>query len=297
MGKGGGNDGGVLVNGRAFMVKTAAPKEKRDTLEVRNSRWTTCAISGEPLADPVVADAAGHLFNRESVLTYLLEKRSVPAFAHLKRMRDVFALQPGTVRGGCRVFVCPVTQTEANAAHAFVALRTCGCVLSDAALKIVRGDGCPACGVRFDRVRDAVRLVPTDEELETARDRAGTARRDQAAAVPVQDSLPQNVATTATVSVSQARATGIKRSRESSDPVLAMPSSKSISHAQTGNASHHAAPHSTISMVRAIDATSAALAATATVENAKLISAVYSRLFEKRPDPLPPGGGRGVQRW
>lgn len=40
----------------------------------RLTRWTTCALTGEPLAPPVVADYLGALYNKAAVLEFLLAR-------------------------------------------------------------------------------------------------------------------------------------------------------------------------------------------------------------------------------
>lgn len=38
------------------------------------TRWTTCALSGQPLQPPVVACFLGNLYNKASVLEFLLAR-------------------------------------------------------------------------------------------------------------------------------------------------------------------------------------------------------------------------------
>lgn len=50
---------------------------KRRTLDARTSRvtrWSTCALSGAPLASPVVACFLGRLYNKAAVLEWLLAR-------------------------------------------------------------------------------------------------------------------------------------------------------------------------------------------------------------------------------
>ncbi len=137
MGKGCGNDGGVIAAKRALLVKTATENRAGDrevAEEFAAARLTTCALSGEPLREPIVCDELGNLFNKESVLSFVLEGRaaSVPSFAHLRSIkRDVVAVRAtplpeerrragdaaetaGSVAKGRAIFQCPLTLTEAN---------------------------------------------------------------------------------------------------------------------------------------------------------------------------------------
>lgn len=40
----------------------------------RRLKWTTCALTGQPLRAPVVADWLGNLYSKESVLSFLLAR-------------------------------------------------------------------------------------------------------------------------------------------------------------------------------------------------------------------------------
>ena len=40
----------------------------------RETQWSTCTLSGQPLREPVVADFLGSLYNREVVLEFLLAR-------------------------------------------------------------------------------------------------------------------------------------------------------------------------------------------------------------------------------
>ena len=171
-GKGEGNDGGVIESSRSFVVKEKRAEQKTDTLDNRATRWTTCCLSGETLQFPVVADALGNLFNKEAILSYLVEKRSIPELSHIKRMRDVFSVATTSSSGGAAFFICPISQLQANGSHAFIALRSCGCVLADRALKeLLKGDVCPACGKAIGGRDNVVRLVPSMEEADFLRER------------------------------------------------------------------------------------------------------------------------------
>lgn len=171
-----GNDGGSFV--KRDSVKTAAPEHVRKAREVSSSdvkggRLTSCALSGAPLSPPCVSDGAGNLFNKEALLAAFLAKdKKLAAFSIRKISRDVFTVRPTWVASGTGVgagagggtaveieradtsshalFVCPVSGVEGNGRHAFVAMRECGCVVSEKALLAVAGaSACLACGVEF----------------------------------------------------------------------------------------------------------------------------------------------------
>ena len=43
----------------------------------REVRWSTCALTGQPLAPPIAADWLGNLFNRAAVLEFLLGRAAI----------------------------------------------------------------------------------------------------------------------------------------------------------------------------------------------------------------------------
>lgn len=72
----------------------------------------------------------------------------------------------GKVEGAAR-FSCPVTGVEANGRHGgFVALRGCGCVFSERALREVPTDECLQCRRPFVRERDVLPLNPSPQVAE-----------------------------------------------------------------------------------------------------------------------------------
>ena len=68
---GGGGDGGATgAESRSSYLEMYMEKkpDKVDPGEQRLARWTTCHLSGEPLAPPCVADELGNLYNKDAVL-------------------------------------------------------------------------------------------------------------------------------------------------------------------------------------------------------------------------------------
>jgi hypothetical protein len=70
------------------MVKT----KKRDVVLENSLKlavlWLSCAMSREPLRSPVVSDGLGRLFNRESLLEFLVSGRHAQGpFANIKSLK------------------------------------------------------------------------------------------------------------------------------------------------------------------------------------------------------------------
>jgi hypothetical protein len=94
------------------------------------------------------------------------------------------------------VFVCPITLIEANGAHPFVAMKRCGCVLSEKAVRELATERCPRCDMAF-RNEDVLKLCPTEEETAVIRSAlearsmggrsTGGGSRDGAGSMPAPD--------------------------------------------------------------------------------------------------------------
>ena len=67
-------------------------------------------------------------------------------------------------------WVCPVTMLEANGKSRFLAMRPCGCVLSERALKEVPSVTCLKCSKPI-KADSAILLAPSKEEFDEAKTR------------------------------------------------------------------------------------------------------------------------------
>lgn len=177
-----GCDGGTIPR-RDELVKTKKKPEQKDKNSERLYRWKHCALSQAPLRAPVVACELGRMYNKEEVLARLLDRSNEAAIVHIKGLKDVKELgltpnpghQPeGPLTGDAAPDqltaenVCPVTGLEMNGRHRFSFVWTCGCVVSERALREVPTEICHRCGAPF-KEEDLVPLNPPEEELETVR--------------------------------------------------------------------------------------------------------------------------------
>jgi Rtf2 RING-finger len=198
-GFGAGNDGGSIAAIRSILVKEK--KEDRGTVqrakESAVEKWRTCALSGNPLQVPIVADDLGSLFNKDSVLEFLLERRDVAALSHIKSLKkDVLELKVTTASASgssssssgaagssltAVKIMCPVTMLEANGSHPFCAMRNCGCVVSERAVRELASTvlKCPNCETAFASNADVLKLVPNEEELAIMRERLAQKKKEQ----------------------------------------------------------------------------------------------------------------------
>lgn len=107
-----------------------------------------------PLQLPIVSCSLGRLYSKESVLEGLLDRNTLPESAvHIKNLKDVKNLNltpnpafdgdkaekgDGYNDGGKSPYICPVIGLEMNGKYKFCFLWSCGCVMSERALKEVK---------------------------------------------------------------------------------------------------------------------------------------------------------------
>ncbi|XP_042430502.1 replication termination factor 2-like [Zingiber officinale] len=173
---GGGGDGGATgAESRDCYLNMYAIKkpDKVDPNETRISKWTTCALSGEPLAPPVVVDWLGNLFNKEALVEALIHKKMPKEFGHVRGLKDMIpvhlAPNPSAANSETK-FECPITGLEFNGKYAFFALRGCGHVLSVKALKEVKASACLICHKEF-KESDKLIINGSAEEVAALRER------------------------------------------------------------------------------------------------------------------------------
>jgi len=163
-------------------------------LELLKIKWTICALSGLPLREPIVACELGKIYNRESVIEFLLgtgqfeykkEKLKNNGFGHITSIKNLIELYPTRNAQWKELeikeisslevsaaempspFVCPISGTEANGRHPFCALRSCGHCFNEKALKEATGKipNCPMCNKEYTK-DDVLILNGTEEQIE-----------------------------------------------------------------------------------------------------------------------------------
>ncbi|CAL8088650.1 unnamed protein product [Calicophoron daubneyi] len=176
-----GGDGGSIPR-REELVRSKQRPERADRRAANEARWRHCSLNQEILRQPIVSCRLGRLYNKESVITKLLDKSKAPTTAdHIKRLKDVRELnltvnrsiteQSDPLQEGSGAFYCPVTGLEMCGTHAFVYLWSCGCVFSKKAIDTVHDSLCMLCGKPFTS-DDVILINPqTEEELAAAHQR------------------------------------------------------------------------------------------------------------------------------
>ncbi|KAF8883833.1 Rtf2 RING-finger-domain-containing protein [Infundibulicybe gibba] len=164
-----GNDGGSIPD-RRDLVRNKPKAEQADKANQTRARWFFCALSKRKLQEPIVSCALGKLYNKDSIIEYLLDN-----FASLKDVKTLTLTPnstpsaPATTSSDERPqFVCPLTLKEMNGVQPFIYLSTCGCRSSTE-----KGgdelDLCPQCAKKFSRSDDIVHINPSAEEEEVMR--------------------------------------------------------------------------------------------------------------------------------
>ena len=175
-----GNDGGSIPT-RRELVKEAA--RDRTTTEVKESRqeqqeycWTTDPISQKPLVQPVVSDSSGKLYNKDTILEYLVEgtrKEDAEAATQgaVKSLKDVvevkFDVETNEQRksnGDSKreIWKCPITGDKLGPGSKAVYIVPCGHAFSGTAIKEVSGEKCMTCDTEYAS-NDIIPIIPTSE--------------------------------------------------------------------------------------------------------------------------------------
>lgn len=173
-----GCDGGSIPL-RADMIRV---KKKKAVLErdvELDIKWKKCALTGEPLREPVVSCELGNLYNKEAVLEMLISKSKPEVASHIRSLKDVVVLQLTRKASSSKPvdgakaetyvdvydaqFVCPIVGIEMSGRHKFIYIAVCGCVMSERALKEVGGLRCQRCNTEYTP-GDVRTLNPEKEE-------------------------------------------------------------------------------------------------------------------------------------
>ncbi|GAA6028732.1 hypothetical protein JCM8097_007367 [Rhodosporidiobolus ruineniae] len=163
-----GNDGGSIPK-RGELVRTKQKRVRENDEDRVRQLWAFCALSKQPLRQPVVSCPYGRLYNKEAVISYLLNPpgastESTPfgndgllVAGHIRNLKDVITLRltpnpslesdpsssTATTASALQEsepaqFVCPISLREMNGSVRFLYRKPCGCVMSEAALKEMR---------------------------------------------------------------------------------------------------------------------------------------------------------------
>lgn len=161
-------------------MRTRASFEKVDPELLRQSLWTVCSLSRQPLQSPVASDQLGHLYNKAAVLSHLLERHQSSSSSnpdpipHIRGLRDITELNltPNTLYRApsptspskdhsVYPFMCPLSSKQMDGNQRFVYIAACGCAMSYTGLRTTLAAAeaskekpeqrpCPVCGKEFN---------------------------------------------------------------------------------------------------------------------------------------------------
>jgi len=181
-----GNDGGSIPK-RRELVKEAA--KNPSTTEIKESLqdkqeyyWTTDPLSNKPLHPPIVSDHNGRLYNKQSILEFLLPSEDDVAKAEhekvlagaVKSLKDVVEVHfynddagHGNERNGngapSHRWICPITNKALGPGSKAVYLVPCGHAFTAEGVKEVKAGECITCGERYTE-NDVIPIIPTRQE-------------------------------------------------------------------------------------------------------------------------------------
>jgi hypothetical protein len=135
--------------------------------------WTSCALTGRLLQEPIVSDYKGRLYNKESILEWLLTPElfgvlNTDKMNHVTSIKDVVELNIATDKD--RRWICPITRIDIekeSTAKRFVYLAECGHVFADSAIRELHIRACPICDTTFlDNNMVVINPVEDGEDIE-----------------------------------------------------------------------------------------------------------------------------------
>lgn len=178
-----GCDGGTIPK-RDELVKVKKRPEAKDKQAELLFQWRCCLISQEMLQTPIVTCGLGRLYNKSAVIEALLNRSILPMNAkHIRNLKDIkdLNLTPNpeykkntesrehTLDNGPAPYICAITGLEMSGKFRFVCLWSCGCVMSERAIKEINTKICHNCQKPFTE-DDVIVLNAVNEDLELMQD-------------------------------------------------------------------------------------------------------------------------------
>ena len=151
-----GNDGGSIPDRRS-MIRVKKKKKKILNREIKKTKCNLCSLTKEKLRKPIVGDKLGQLYNKTSVIEYLLKKNKPLGFQHIKSLKNVKDLNCIINDNG--YIQCQISREEFSGLNKFYFLWTCGCILSKTSIdELHMKDKCLICNTSFNINNDLISL-------------------------------------------------------------------------------------------------------------------------------------------
>nr|OQO26310.1 hypothetical protein B0A51_05161 [Rachicladosporium sp. CCFEE 5018] len=160
-----GNDGGSIPTRRELVKEAAKNPTTAQLKETQQEQqlwaWTYDPITRKRLAAPVVADATGRLYNKDTILELLVggqaEKGTNGVVTSLRDVVEVKFEEDG--EGGWK---CPVTGAKLGPGTKAAYVVPCGHAFSGVAIKEVAGERCVTCDEAY-AAEDVIPILSTAE--------------------------------------------------------------------------------------------------------------------------------------
>lgn len=180
------NDGGSIPTRRDLVKEEPGELTTAQLFEAQqlngDDAWKLCAFTGKQLKDRIVSDYKGRLYNKESLLEYLLSPESYThvekePVRHIKSMKDFVELQITTDERNDDKWVCPISKKESGK---FVYIVECGHVFSESAMKNIDDlTNCMVCDTCFDQ-SNVITINPADEaDMERLKSRINSLKENE----------------------------------------------------------------------------------------------------------------------
>ena len=176
-----GNDGGSI--GKLHNLKLNIDKDTLNRSADDNTkhfgstaRWKYCKLSNKPLQLPIVSDYKGHIYNKESILEWLLlpkhddySKVRLNQFKYIRKLNDVVELRNiKQVDDEESMIQCKFGEdTFGKGTASLIYISTCGDVLPKRSLYMVEDTKCPVCQKPYSS-SDITVINPETQEVKDA---------------------------------------------------------------------------------------------------------------------------------
>ena len=151
-----GNDGGSIPD-RTSQIRVRKRKRRINKAEIQKTKSNLCSMTKEKLRKPIVGDRLGQLYNKTSVIEYLLNKNKPTGFEHIKSLKNVKDLKCIINDNG--YIQCQISREEFSGLNKFFFLWTCGCVFSKTAMDELNiKNKCINYNIDFDINKDLISL-------------------------------------------------------------------------------------------------------------------------------------------
>ena len=174
-----GNDGGSIPTRRELVKEGARDLSTTQVKEIQTEQqehyWTTCALSHQPLSEPVVSDALGTLYNKDAVLDHLLaegQKEKATSREELEKTKETYKDRLRSLRDVVEVkfrtdsetgkWSCPVTNKTLGPGTKAIYLVPCGHAFAESLVATVPGEACLHCSEPYTQ-ENIIPILPTSQ--------------------------------------------------------------------------------------------------------------------------------------